>query len=248
MMKQIGALALLSVAAALLIPAVAGDALAFVPACTEEVAAHYPPILRSDLSACSVPSEPEPAMGVVMKPFTQSFGGTWVLQARTVQGIVVKANSQIHVDLDHVGANGGQGASVILECADARCTNPTVVAGSTLDLELSGDRVVLTAQAPVVPQGQMKTVARTTGPATRAPAHLRFFLQAGVYVALDERDRGQAAERKWDRVVLTERTLTYISCKEGRIDRYVKSSPSSLVDGTPVQQFLKETGVGMSGW
>jgi hypothetical protein len=245
MMKPRGALTSLCVSATLLLPAGAGDALAFVPACTEEVAAHYPPILRSDLSACSVPSEPKPELAMAMKPFVQSFGGTWVLQARTVQGIVVKANSQVHVDLDRVGANGGQGAFLTLECADARCTSPTVVAGSMLDLGMTGDRVVVAAQPPVVNQGLMKAAAGTPKPATQTPARFRFFQQAGVYVAIDERDRGQAAERKWDRVVLTERTLTYISCKDGRVDRYVKSSPRSQVGSTPVEQFLKQAVVGM---
>jgi hypothetical protein len=225
MMKPQSALTLLSVSAALLVPVGAGDVLAFVPACTEEVAAHYPPILRSDLSACSVASEPRPEPG---------------LQARTVHGIVVKANSRVHVDLDRVSDRGGQGASVTLECADASCTNPTLVAGSMLDFALTGDRVVLTTQAPVVEKGLVSAAANTT-PATAA--RFRFFQQAGVFVAIDERDRGQAAERKWDRVVLTDRTLTYISCKDGRVDRYVKSSPRSQISNTTVEQFLRQAQV-----
>jgi hypothetical protein len=240
MKKLIGALVLLSVSAMLLIPWGAGDALAFVPACTEEVAAHYPPILRSDLSACSVPSEPKPEAGIQVAAFSQSFGGTWVLQARTVNGIVVKSNSRVHVDLDHVSANGGQGASLTLECPDANCSKPTVVAGSMLDLGVTDERVVVTSLPPLVDQGMAK-VAATNAP----PPRFKFFQQAGVYVAIDERDRNQAAERKWDRVVLTERTLTYISCKDGRVDRYVKSSPKSLVGNTPVQQFLSRIVVGM---
>jgi hypothetical protein len=238
MMKLVSALTLLSVFI-LLIHVGGGDALAFVPSCTEEVAAHYPPILRSDLSACSVPSEPKPEAGIQVDSFAQSFGGTWVLQARTVHGIVVKANSRVHVALDDVGANGGRGAFLTLECPDANCTKPTVAAGSKLDLGVTGDRVVVTSLPSLVNQGLIKAAATTT-----SANRFRFFRQAGVYVSIDERDRGQATERKWDRVVLTERTLTYISCKDGRVDRYVKSSPKSLVGSTPVEQFLQPTVIG----
>jgi hypothetical protein len=240
MKKLMIALTLLSVSVMLLIAVGGGDAFAFVIPCTEEVAAHYPPILRSDLSACSVASDPKPEAGIAVESFAQSFGGTWTLQARTVHGIVVKANSRVHIDVARVGAKGGQGALVTLECSDASCSKPSVIAGSMLELGLADNRVVVTSQPPVVNQGMIKAAATTP-----AVPRYRFFEQGGVYVAIDERDRAQAAERKWDRVVLTERTLTYVSCKDGRIDRYLKSSPKSLIGSTPVEQFLKQTAVRM---
>ena len=89
--------------------------------------------------------------------------------------------------------------------------------------------------------GRMNTAASLKQPAAR----MKFFLQNGVYVALEEANPAQNAERKWDRVVLTERTLTYISCRNGRVDRYVKSSPKSQVGSMPVEEYLKKAVVGM---
>ena len=63
-------------------------------------------------------------------------------------------------------------------------------------------------------------------------------------MAIHESGGKLAAQGKWDRVVMTDKTLTYLSCRNGQVDRYVKVSKASLVDGTPVRDIMKRNLLG----
>ncbi|HVE83768.1 MAG TPA: hypothetical protein VND93_13000 [Myxococcales bacterium] len=218
----------------------ARPAQAFVPSCTTELSANYPPVLRADLSACKAQEAPKPSPAIDLKQFTEQLDGTWVLQSRTVQGITQPSNSRYHIEIDQLKNGGAVGSAVLLDCADADCTQSRVAGMWSLDLGATKDRIAVTTSGKVVmPAGKEVKVAMDSTTLSK------FFQQEGVFVALDKDVGPQLGDKRgWDRVVLTERTLTYISCADGRVDRFVKVSGSALVDGTPVRELQKTLVVG----
>jgi hypothetical protein len=219
----------------------ARPAQAFVPACDTELAVNYSPVLRADLSVCKVKMDPQPAASIDLKHFTEQLDGTWVLQSRTIQGITQASHSRYHIEVDQQKGGGAQGTAMLLDCADAECAQSRVAGMWSLDFGATADRIALTARGKMVlPSGKAEVNV-----ATQEASQSKFFQQEGVYVAMGN-DVGAlpGGQRAWDRVVLTEKTLTYISCADGRVDRFVKSSPSPLVDGKPVREMQKEVVVG----
>jgi hypothetical protein len=213
---------------------------AFVPACTEEVAAYYPAILRSDLSACQEVAQARPEPGIDVKAFVQRLDGTWELQFRTLHGINLEGRSRYHVEIETLADGRALGSAALLECLDARCERTRMSGAWTLELASGADRISLATRGKVLlPQsaGEVKV-------ADEGATLSRFFQQEGVYVAVGDTGLNLAEKQKWDRVVVTERTLTYVNCSQGRVERYVKVSPSSLVDGTRVREMLQRTLVG----
>jgi hypothetical protein len=214
-------------------------AFAFVPSCTEEVAANYPPMLRADLSACKVAADPKPEPNIDAKAFASNLAGTWVLQSRTIQGITIENKGRIHIEFDSVNQSGAVGAAVSLECVDAKCERTRVLGAWTITLMQEADRVALSTKGQTL---------EPNAKVARAPSEdstlSKFFHQSGVYVAIHEAAGKLAEQRKWDRVVMTDKTLTYLSCRNGQVDRYVKVSKASLVDGTPVRDVMKRNLLG----
>ena len=265
-------LVLAPLAFAALFTAARQEALAFVPSCTEEVAANYAPILRADLSACRVPAEPKPEPQLDLGSFADHLGGTWELQSRTVQGITIQGKSRMLVDIGKVSPTGATGSVAALDCVDRTCERTRLSGSWSLALASTGDRIALTttAQDPqprgktaqTAPGGAWSLALASTGDrialtttaqdpqprgktAQTAPVRQvtrsKFFLQSGVFVAIDEMPGSKLdEERKWDRIVLTDKTLTYISCREMRVDRYLKVSRSVIARGTPAQDVMKQ--------
>lgn len=212
---------------------------ASIPTCTDELAAAYPPMLRGDLSACRAPSDPKPQADIDLKKFATTLNGTWTLQSRTLQGISVEGKGRIHFELDDAAAAGAVGSAVALDCLDAECTRTRVAGAWSVGLAPVADsHIALTTT------GRSLTPDAKTASVANESTQSKFFLQSGVYVAIDESGDKLAHERKWDRMVITDKTLSYVSCRDGRVERYRKSSSASLVDGTPVREFLKRTIVG----
>jgi len=240
-MKRTRALAVLTMAAAGVLFLVSRSAQAVIPACNTELAANYPQALRGDLTACKAQVAPQPAATIDLKQFTETLDGTWVLLSRTVQGISQQGNSRYHIEIDQLKSGGAVGSAVLLECADAECSQSRVAGMWSLDLGATKDRIAVATQGKVMmPAGQSEVKV-----AMDQASVSRFFQQEGIYAALDKVGGPQLSDKRgWDRVILTEKTLTYISCAEGRVDRFVKVSPSAVVDGTPVRELQKNVLVG----
>lgn len=240
-MTRTKVLAVLTTGAAGLLFLVARPAQAVIPACSTELAANYPQALRADLTACKAQVAPQPAATIDLKQFTEQLDGTWVLQSRTIQGITQPGSSRYHIEIDQLKGGGAVGSAVLLECADAECTQSRVAGMWSLDLGASKDRIAVTTNGKVMmPAGQSEVKV-----AMDQTSVSKFFQQEGIYAAIDKTPGPQLSEKRgWDRVVLTEKTLTYISCVDGRVDRFVKVSPSAVVDGTPVRELQKNILVG----
>lgn len=242
--KALAPLAAIAVLAAVLVSGYVVDAVAFVPSCEEEIAQAYPPALKADLTACTDPKARVASdADADLDKLTRRLHGTWKLRSRTEQGITVSTEgrySRLFFDLE---SNGGQvrGAALLLDKdnepkATSAAASATVAGFWGLELQRkSRSRIVLSLAGDSV-----GSYAHVRVP--KASKH-EFFEQDNVFVsAYDE----SAATAGWNRIVVMDNSLTYVSCKEGVVERYVKvSGQKPSVEGASLQDYwskLKDGG------
>lgn len=209
-----------------------GAAWAFVPSCEKELAAAYPPLLKGDLTACSE----EPSLPLVTEraeagAFARRLNGTWELSMRTVHGINVDTatrTARLYFDLNNAGPKL-VGAALLIDRTSGEEVASDVAATSYWNVGIRSDQptrvnVSMTGQS----LGGQHYALRDMRDAS-------FMDYKNVFVALDQRGANGEA---WDKVVVTERSLTYVSCKTGTIERYAKtSSERPLVDGLSIEAY-----------
>lgn len=235
-MRRITTLAL-SLGAAL---AGAATLSAFVPSAEKELAALYPPILRGDLSACSEPQpKVTPTRSLTAARFGQRLTGTWDLKSRTVNGITVSSPSRsarLYFDIppgtpQERGA--GPHATGVALFIDRARTSPEPLGRP--------DGVAAFWKVAVGARDAGRVSLRMTGEHVGSYRHARirdiadsaFFELKNVYVALD---RELPAAKAWDKIVVTDKTMTHVSCEHGVVERYTKvSSQRPLVDGQSIE-------------
>jgi hypothetical protein len=225
---------------ALLVGLAVADVFAFVPSCEEELAKAYPPALKADLTACKDPAAVKvPDTAADLDQFTRRLNGTWKLRSRTEQGITVSTEgrySRLYFDLDG-GREGVRGAALLLD----RASDPKPAAGSAVvgfwGLEArrkSASRIVLSLSGEA-----MGSYAHVRVP--KAATH-EFFEQDNVFVTTYDPAADKAA---WDRIVLMENSLTYVSCKDGVVERYVKvSGQKPVVEGASLKDYWQQLKTG----
>lgn len=208
----------------------------FVISCEEEIAQAYPSALKADLGACSDPAaRVVPSSSADVAKFTNRLNGTWTLRSRTIQGIAVQTEtrtSKLYFDLD--SANGQvSGAALLLDGNKDK----TVKASDSFAgfWNLSASR-----------QQNGRIVLSMAGQSVGSYAHVRareseqheFFEQDNVFVSTF--GEGEMAGA-WDRIVVMENSLTFISCTDGVVERFVKvSGQKPTVEGASIQKHWQD--------
>lgn len=234
--KALAGIGGIAVLAAVLVSGYVADAFAFVPSCEEEIAQAYPPALKADLTACTDPKARVASdADADLDKLTRRLQGTWKLRSRTEQGITVSTEgrySRLFFDLE---SNGGQvrGAALLLDRPEGEKTAKAATVAGYWGLELqrkSRSRIVLSLAGDSV-----GSYAHVRVP--KASKH-EFFEQDNVFVsAYDE----SAATAGWNRIVVMDNSLTYVSCKEGVVERYVKvSGQKPSVEGASLQDYWRQ--------
>jgi hypothetical protein len=212
-------------------------ALAFVPSAEEELARAYPPALKGDLGACNDPAARlVPDTQADLAKFAGRLNGTWKLRSRTQQGLSVDTTgrtSRLYFDLGAVEGTRVTGAALLVDRpAQGGAKNAEAAAG------FWGVALDRTEQGRIA--------VSLTGESMGAYANVRaaerqrhqFFEQDDVYVSLFD---DAAPAPVWDRIVVMESSLTYVSCKDGVVERYVKvSSQEPRIEGASLEQYWRK--------
>lgn len=212
----------------------AGGALAFTPTCESELAQAYPAFLKADLTVCADASARQsPNEPASVERFAASLNGSWTLRSRTVQGVPVASETRaasLYFNMPRGDRELAGEAMLVLAGSD-----DTVVAQTrpeaafwTIQLEqASSNRVSLSAHG--------RALGSVLQARTREVSEIKFFEKSGVFASVMPQT---PAAGRWDRIVLSDDSLTYISCAEGIVERYVKiSSESPLVEGVSLREY-----------
>lgn len=192
--------------------------LAFVPSAKKELAALYPPLLRGDLSACSNKPTIAGTVATDKSKFVQRLQGTWELRSRTVRGITV--NSKERIARLYFDMNPSAGSALLIDRHRSMPENEltpgdqAVAAFWTVGVEQKNPRLVaLTMRG--------ESIGSYTYARIRDLEGTDFFERRNVFVAIDRATPGASG---WDKIVVTERSMTYVSCQQGIVELYAKLS------------------------
>jgi hypothetical protein len=240
-MKRISPIGFLAVGTVVLCFTLCG----FVPSCEKELATLYPAALKADLSTCSMarPTVKATAPADISK-FMRRLNGTWELKMRTIQGITSdtgQLSAKLYFDLVPASGSEVTGAALLLE----RPKDGPMTRVSTPRNEAVGFWDVTVAQ-----KGKMALSLGMTGdkgsklPGGIAPSvkGAEFAELNTVFVSLDNQTpRAQG----WDRIIVSDAAMIYVSCQHGVIERYAKSSGQKpLVDGVSVKAYWQKQSTG----
>ena len=209
---------------------------AFVPTSEEELEQGYRPILRSDLSACGR----EKRMAQVgtradAAEFGSRLHGMWALRQFTVDGVTVEEmprSAQLYFDIKLTGTSG-TGSALFIEH-----DRPQLQLASTR--RSGGDAAFWTI---VIGQPDMRSVSLVMKGDARSGLALStqkasFSGLHNMFVAIDATGPENS---DWDRIVLSERSLTYVSCKRNVVQRYTKmSNAKPRIDGMTLSAYWQQ--------
>jgi len=210
----------------------------FVVSCEKELAQFYPPALKGDLSACAQ-TKPviKPTAAADLTKFTRRLNGTWELKMRTVQGLASDVNqlsAKLYFDL--AGEPGGTvtGAALMLESSK---TEGLIKASATKPTALGFWDVSASQRGKLSLSLDMTASDRNR----YAPAGIRD-VKGEVFSELDNVfvSAGKSAPSSvaWDRVILGDNVLIYVSCSQGLIERYAKvSGQKPAINGLGVKAY-----------
>lgn len=210
----------------------------FVPSCEKEISQYYPPALKGDLSACAAkPPAFKPTAAADAGKFTHRLNGSWELKMRTVHGIVAETkqmSAKMYFDLSADPAGRISGAALLLESPNgtgilkASTTKPTALGF----WDIAGSQ-----------HGKLALSVDMAGAAGNRydPAGIRdvkgalFSELDNVFVSAEKASPNPAS---WDRVILADNVLIYVSCKQGMVERYAKASNQKpLVEGLNIKAY-----------
>jgi len=218
----------------------------FVPSCEKELATLYPAALKADLSACGASKTAvKPTAAADLAKFTSRLNGTWNLKMRTVQGITSDArqlSARLYFDLSPESAVRAAGGALMLE----RPKDETVRRVSTpsapdalafWEINISQKGKMALSFGMVEGEGsKYEPVVR------RAVKQAEFSELENVFVSVDKLSPKAEA---WDRIILSDNTLVFLSCQRGVIERYSKvSGQKPEIDGLRVKAYWQKQKVG----
>jgi len=212
---------------------VAASAFAFVISCEDQLAEAYPTELKADLSACDAGERTLTAdTGVAADGFAATLNGTWTLRSRTAHGLTLNDATRAATFYADIEAQGDR------------------LAGSVLLLDHPAGQDVLASDdgmaafwgvTGTVRDGREVVVAMD-GSALGSYAHVRVGAKNGLEF---QRYRGafvaDSPASTWDRVVLMDDSLTFVSCEEGLVERYVRvDDREPTIDGASIESYWQE--------
>jgi hypothetical protein len=168
--------------------------------------------------------------------FAAQLNGTWKVRSRTHQGIseeVQGRSRRLYFDLVPDDAGRIAGAALLVD----RPRQGAVPAGDAaagfwqVALSRTGNgRIALALRGESL--GGYAVVRAS------ARQEHQFFALDGVFVSLFD-DAVQAPD--WDRIVVSDSTLTYVACGAGIVERYVKvSDQKPQVEGASLQDYWRK--------
>jgi hypothetical protein len=210
----------------------------FVPSCEKELATLYPGALKADLSVCSLPRPAIKATAAAdVAKFARRLNGTWELKMRTVQGITVDTNqlsANMYFDLTPMSTSQVTGAALLLERPK---DTPLLHVSEPKNLALGFWDVAVDQKSKM-----SLRLAMTEGGGSKLPGSIAHAVRGAefaelnsVFVALDAQS---PKSEVWDRIMISDFTMVYVSCQRGVIEHYAKTSGQKpVVDGLPVKTF-----------
>ena len=226
-----------ALAAAALLVLAAAAASAFVPSAEEELARVYPPALKSDLGSCHDPTaRVTPDTQADLATFGGRLNGTWKLRSRTQQGLSVDTkgrNSRLYFDLGAVEGNRVSGAALLVDKpSEGAAKADNAVAGFW---RLSLTR---TEQGRIAVSLEGESVGGYANVRAASRQRHQFFEQDGVFVSIFD---NSVPAPTWDRIVVMGNSLTYVSCEDGVVERYVKvASQKPRIEGASLEEYWQK--------
>lgn len=167
--------------------------------------------------------------------------GSWVLDERTIQGLVIDTNTVFKFDFDHIGRSAGEATALLIDQGNLSVQDPlrrsaacqadaTVAALWKVSVRLErADKALL------VMDGEYYGSYGEFLEGIRFREQLEFVKSGENYYSGKLVTPGGGfgiADDVWDLVSLTEHRLTYISCKNRVVENYVKVDTSKpTLDG-----------------
>jgi hypothetical protein len=211
------------------------SARAFVPSCEKELAEAYPSLLKGDLSACNEPAGPLPAVARAdLARFARQLQGTWRLDNRTIHGISIDTSgrqARIFFDLEAVQNARAVGTALLLDQPG------TTWNGQASKAAFWGVGIGQPDAARVALRMKGEALGSYSYARIRDIDEAPFVYFKKGYVSWDRTSSAPA----WDKIVLLEGSLTYVSCSAGVVERYMKvSGDKPAIDGLSLQSFWTE--------
>ena len=213
---------------------------------------------RNDLSICSAKTAiPLPDAQIDLKQFVDALRGTWVLRRRTIQGVVIDTDSKYYFDIGEPRDNAASGSGMMIDLGNLSPLDPLHLCAACLaDASVGAIWKVNIGTDASKRAVHLKMDGQYLGSygdfrkGMTATEETRFYRYGSAFLAgqlLSPAGGQGVADDTWDRISLASGVLTYTSCKNGFIDRFVKVSDSKpLVKGLELGdawRVIKDSGV-----
>ena len=223
---------------ALCLPGVA--LFATIPSCQKEMATLYPKAMTPDLSVCGASDTKFKATAPAdISKFGKRLNGTWELNMRTVQGITIDTQgslARLYFDMSPAADGKVSGAALQVEqpkeATMQRVSTPKLQALGFWEMAISlKNKMSLSLGMSEGASGFYES------PAVTALKEADFAELQNTFVSINKAPKSEG----WDRVILGDNVLLYVSCRRGIIERYVRvSSETPQVDGMPVKAYWQK--------
>lgn len=211
----------------------------FVPSCEKELASLYPPALKADLSACAMARPTvKPTAAADIGKFAKRLNGTWELKMRTIQGITSdtrQLSAKLYFDIAPGTGSSLAGNALLLE----QPKQETITRVSTP----RKDSALAFWDVTVAQKGKMAlSFGMSEGAGSKAPGGVARSVKEAEFAELDSVFVSVANREAWDRIIVSDTALIYVSCQRGVIERYAKvSGQKPQVDGLPVKTYWQKS-------
>jgi hypothetical protein len=203
-----------------------------------------PSVGPTDLSLCTNPPAP-PGVGsaVDLRELAARLHGSWELNTRTVEGLTIPTNSFLYFDIEKSDADRASGIAMMLDAGNLSVLDTMALTHECIkDACLGALWSVAIERAPdghhvdIVMDGEYLGSYGDFASGMRAVEKTTFLKEDDAYLAGGlVTPNGVHGQDTWDRISLMGGVLTYLSCKGGYIERYVKRSAGRpLVDNLPL--------------
>lgn len=207
-------------------------------------AAPFEPLQQhaADLAACSAHRPPIRAVDKIdVHDLARRLHGSWILDSRTIQGLVIDTNTVFKFDFEQVDAAAGKATALLIDEGNLSVQDPLrlssacqadATVAALWSVQLRRDPA---EKATLVMDGEYFGSYGEFLDGVRFTEQLEFVRQGTKYYSGKLVTPGGGfgvSDDLWDLVSLTENRLTYVSCKNRVVENYVKvDSGRPTVDG-----------------
>lgn len=201
----------------------------------------------SDLGVCLRADRELPAGTAVDVPeFASRLHGIWYLGSRTIRGLPIDAKAKFYFDIEHIEDDVARGVAVLIDYGNLAVLDPL-----GLTAECPADATVAALwEVEISKKDEQQLALVMVGEYFGSYGDLRrgmtateksfFYRYAQNYLSgrLSTPSGGEVfPDDVWDRVDFNAENLIYVSCKNGYMERYVKSADvTPALDGLPLRE------------